>query len=145
MLILSQLDPRWSQVKLGATNVTVAKSGCLTTCISMASDWFGLYKDPGACAQSLSYTVDALLNWDSIKSVFVSFGLMSRVRTYNQHDIDNAIANPNTVCLLNVDQGGHWVVALSRLPLSNTYWVADPWGGKRRLYSGVVGYAVIGR
>ena len=141
MQILSQLDPLWADVKLGDTNRTIAQVGCTTICLSETTDYFGIYSDPKTCARKLLYDSNAMVIWSSLKNIGLS--LVSRVRAYNQQAIDQAIKDPNTTCLLNVDKGGHWVLALSRVPFTSTYWVADPYEGRRRLYSGVVGYAVI--
>lgn len=144
MLILSQRDKRWGNICLGKTKRTLAQVGCTTTAICMAADYFGCYINPGAAAQKISYTADALILWASIATVFSKMKFEWRQWGYKRDMIDAALKHPDYACLLNVDHGGHWVLGIKRL-YGDTYWVADPWTGSRKLYSGVVGHATLRR
>lgn len=147
MLILSQRDPKWSQTKIGKTNLKLSKIGCTTTCISMASSYFGEYKDPGILAQSLSYTGDGRILWPSIDKVFKTIKFYWRgyaITPITTVEIDYALKSKDKCIILNVDGGAHWVLGIRRIA-GGLYWVADPWSGTRKLYSGVVGYAIIER
>lgn len=145
MNILSQKDPRWASVKLGQSTETIYKSGCTTTGISMLSDWYGCYKDPGYLAQHLSYTKSGLILWQSLEKVLGCCKFKWRFYTFDKKLIDTAIRSKNDTVLLNVDGGHHWVVALYPIPLTNKYWVANPWTSKKEMYSGVVGGALLTR
>lgn len=140
MVILSQGDPRWAHVKIGETIHTMEKYGCTTTCISMASDFFEKYINPGKMAKTLQYTMDARVFWKSVKNAKMQF----IVRKYQEdrNVIDEAIKNPKKVCILNVNNGKHWVLAIKRI-FGGRYWVADPACGSKKLYAGVVGYAIL--
>ena len=142
MKYLYQRDPKWAGITLGSSNRTLAQVGCTTTCISMSSDYFGCYLDPGSCAKRLSYTDDARILWGSIGTTFLTMAFLWREYKYNQPLISEAIKNPAKTCLLNVNNGGHWVLALKELGFGK-YWVCDPWDGNRKIYSGVVGCSVL--
>lgn len=140
--VFSQRDERWAIKNLGKTNRTLAQVGCTTTCIAMSGTYFGEEILPFPLCQRLEYTADALVLWGSIGKVFKKMKFDYRYYTFNQLKFDEALKNPNKTLLLNVKSGGHWVLALRRL-YGNTWWVADPWDGKRKMYTGAVGGAVL--
>ena len=127
---------------MGKTTWTLKRIGCTTTCISMLSDYFGCYFDPGQMATSLlSYTVEGKLLWQSAK--FSKFHFYRRFYNKDEKSIDLSLKSPNTAVILEVE-GVHWVVALRKIgPL---YWVADPWDGKKKLnLRKITGGAIFGR
>lgn len=150
MNFFGQRDKRWAQVKLGKTNRTLAQVGCTTCCIADATSYLsGVFNsspivketNPATLAQRLDYTKDALLIWESLKKV--NLRLFYRFRTFDRKAIDSALKSPIQVVALNVDNGGHWVFALKAIPFTNSYWVHDPWSNSKKIYSGVVGGAVL--
>jgi hypothetical protein len=143
MIKLSQRNPEWSSTILGPSKLTVGGYGCTTTCISMFSDYFSEYRNPGFLARNLSYTKDGLILWQSIEKVFKSFKFLWRFYTLDKSLISEALKNPNKVVLLNVDKGYHWVAAIKSIPLTDKYWVYNPWTGKSEIYSGIVGGAIL--
>lgn len=142
-LVMSQRDEQWKNVTIGNTNVTLGNKGCTITCVAMSSSWFGELKTPKQLAKELKFTDQALLIWSSIGNLFKNFQFEWRFYTYDQTRIDEALKNPGKTLLLNVDKGAHWVHALNRVPFMKTFWVADPWDGKKKFYSGVVGGAIL--
>jgi hypothetical protein len=88
----------------------------------------------------IDYTKDALILWASVSKVGLNF--VWRGYTENRAIIDEALKNPKKVCLLNVDNGGHWVLGVRRL-WGGMYTVIDPWTGTKKMYSGVVGFAIL--
>lgn len=142
MQVYSQLDQRWAQTKIGDTNITIAQAGCTLTCVAMSSDYFKESMTPLGVARTLTFTPDAKLVWSSIGKVFKTFEFLWREYSYNQDMIDEALKNPDKTCLLNVKGGNHWVLGIRRL-FGTTYLVADPWTGMRKLYTGVVGCAIL--
>ncbi len=146
MKYLSQRDGKWSKVLLGPSTCTVYQFGCTTTCISMFSDWYKEYKDPGVLARSLTYTKDGLLIWQSIGKVFKTFTFKWRFYSHSKALIVGGLASKNDTVLLNVDRGKHWVAALYHIPFFG-YMCVDPWiGAKRRYkYSEVEGGALLSR
>lgn len=141
MQILSQLDSRWGSKHIGQTDVLVRDKGCTIACISMASDYFRCFQNPGWMAKYLQFTNEAKVIWQSIAKVSC-FKFEFRYYTYNEKACVEALKNPRKVCLLEIKKS-HWVLALNKIPTG--YWVADPWGGKRKiiLSSSVSGSAVL--
>lgn len=147
MQTLSQLDSRWGSKKIGKTDVLVRDKGCTITCISMASDYFRCFQNPGWMAKYLQFTPkdspigSAKIIWQSIAKV-LRFRFEFRYYTYNEGACIEALKNPRKVCLLEIKKS-HWVLALKKIPAG--YWVADPWGGRKKiiLSSGVSGSAVL--
>lgn len=134
MKLLSQLDPQWSSVKLGASNLTMGRWGCTTVCLSMISSYFDDYISPPALASDAhNYTHDGLVIWNNVSSKFSKMEFVGRVRGTTQSlmpRILDSLKNPNEAVLLQVDNGAHWVVAYSTKFLTGRLTVADPLGGK---------------
>lgn len=132
MIKLSQQDPKWSKVTLGKTRFTIGRYGCTTTCISMLSDYFQCYQAPDAIAkQYVKYTMDGLIMWETLKLAHMAMEL--RIRSRDDQAIQQSLKDPSKAVILNVNNGAHWVVALSKDILSKDYWVLDPWDGKKKL------------
>lgn len=143
MIFFGQRNPLWAGVKLGSTNRTIAQVGCTTCCMSDAASYFGMFRDPAYLAKTLKYTSDALIIWQSLPIVGLS--LVKRFyQTEPLTTITEALKNPGKVVALNVDRGGHWVFAIRYLGFGR-YWVHDPWTGTKKIYSGVVGGAIISK
>lgn len=132
MKFLSQRDLQWSSSKLGASQITVGRYGCTTTCISMLSDYFGCYKSPLELAHNANnYTKDGLVLWQNFKFEKMKFDL----REYGRNDahILAALKDPNRAVILQVNDGAHWVVAYStRVLRRGDYIIVDPWDGKKK-------------
>lgn len=109
----------------------------------MFSDYFKEFKNPVILARSLDYTKDGKILWNSIGRVFRGFEFKWRFYTFDRVLIAEALKNPSKTVLLNVNGGKHWVSAVRAIPLTDKYWVYDPWDGKAKLYGGVVGGAVL--
>lgn len=144
MKYLSQQDPKWASVTLGKSRFTIGRYGCTTTCISMLSDYFQCYQSPDAIAKTYAtYTLDGLIQWESLRLTHMAFDL--RLRQRDDKSIGASLKDPNKAVILNVNNGAHWVVALSKAPFSNDYYILDPWDGKKKLacktYRNIVGSA----
>lgn len=129
MLILSQRDPKWGFKTIGNSSSLIKDYGCTITSISMASDYFSCYQNPGWMAKNLQFSVDKVL-WQSIPKV-LCFGFEYRYYNYNEAAFLEALKNPSKVCLLEYKKR-HWVVALKKLP--GSWLVADPWTGSKNIY-----------
>ena len=142
MIKLSQLDPRWSSVTLGQSKCTIAKYGCTTTSISMLSDYFNCYKNPAQIAQhQVKYTLDGLILWSTLKLDKMEWH--TRIRERDDRAIKRSLNDPDDAVILNVNNGAHWVVAISESLFGTDYWVIDPWDGQKKLackaYRNIVG------
>jgi ABC-type bacteriocin/lantibiotic exporter with double-glycine peptidase domain len=127
MKILSQRDPKWGQKTIGKTGSTLRDYGCTLTSISMLSDWYGCYQDPGQLAKNLRFLKDLIL-WQSVTEK-LCFRWVWRAYKYDETKILASLKGKTTSCLLQV-RGNHWVVGIRKV--GNHYWVADPWDGKRK-------------
>lgn len=146
MIYLSQRDPRWAALKLGQSKLTVGRYGCTTTCISMLSDYFKSFIDPGKLATAtLKYTKDGLIIWQSVDNIpHMKF----EARMYGQKDAEimASLKDPKKAVILQVNNGQHWVVALRRsIWNKKDYTVLDPWTGKQcgalKIYHNITGSA----
>lgn len=143
MIYLSQRDPRWANLKIGASNLTVGSYGCTLTCISMILSYFGDWRSPAAISTNANwFTKDGLVNW--LKIPFFAW------REYGRNDVKilAALKDPKQAVILEVPlpKGGkHWLVAKRKALLSNDYVCQDPWTGKEvnavKTYGAIAGSA----
>jgi hypothetical protein len=147
MTIFKQGDPRWGSVTMGKSGVTLARAGCTTTDIAMAYNWFyGSSMTPGQCAGKLNYNNAGEIIWNSL--VNIKMKLVSRIYGKNEIEINKALANPNEVCILQVN-GNHWLFLIGRkIPLLG-YKVSDPLYGDAcytsRYKSNITGCAILAK
>jgi hypothetical protein len=122
--LYKQCDSRWASEKLGThpTN-TICSSGCLMSSASMALTAIGQSYNPGSLNAWLNghggYVQQDLFVWASINSLGVKFaGFVTRSSIASN-------LNAGNIVILNVHNGGHWVLATSMIN-SNTVAVNDP-------------------
>lgn len=148
MIYLSQRDPKWVNEKLGQSSLTVGRYGCTTTCISMLSDYFGCYKSPIVLAHNVAnYTKEGLVIWQNLS--FPKMKFVKRTFGENMAEIVSAMKDNDRAVMLNVSDGAHWVVGLSKKLLGNDYVMLDPWtgakGSVKAVYRNVTGAAFFER
>lgn len=137
--LLKQSDPHWANVTLGQTTLPLRSKGCVVTSLAMADSYFRLdFKFPDQLAKELKFTADGLVMWESLPQA-LSFRLERRLNVYDSKVIDESLRDPKRAVILEVNHGQHFVLGLKRIPLTNTYWVADPLTGTKRLYNNVCG------
>lgn len=130
MLSFCQRDPRWADLKMGQSSLTIGRYGCTTSCIADLSTYYGDNRDPAMVSKEIQYTPGGLVIWKSC--VFPHFEFDWREYGRNDEGIKKAIADPNRAVILQVNNGLHWVVATGRPTLLNRYFkIADPWLGDR--------------
>ena len=144
MKFLSQTDPHWANVTLGKTRFKISKYGCTTTCISMLSDYFQCYQPPDAIAKEyVQYNMDGEIFWDTLTLSHMMWEPGLRLKQRDDKSIIVSLKDPNKAVILNVNNGAHWVTALSKDIFSNDYWCVDPYDGKKKLaaktYRNIVG------
>jgi hypothetical protein len=142
MIRLSQQDSRWATVTLGQSKLPISKYGCTTTCISMLSDYFKCYKNPAEIAQHhVKYTLDGLILWNTLKLEKMEWH--TRIRERDDKAIKRSLNDPDEAVILQVNNGAHWVTAVSESLFGKDFWVIDPWDGKKKLacraYKNIVG------
>lgn len=153
MIRLSQRDPRWAAKKLGASPLTIGQKGCTTTCVSMASDYFGHLMTPDQIAGHKDWYTkpghpqgSGLIIWGQLKMPGMKY--LKSDYSRNDANIQAALADPNKIALLTVNHRAHWVLAIKYLG-GGKYLVADPWTGKDveviSMYHQIDGAAYFGR
>ena len=123
----SQRDLRWSNVKIGGTNLTIGRFGCLITCIADLSTYFGNGLTPDQIAARCQFNADGLLIWKSFN--FENFILVERAHTRDDAKIARAVKDPLTAVALEVANASHWVVGVEVYPNNGLVKIADPWLG----------------
>lgn len=147
MRLLKQSDPRWASEKIGNSQSTLARYGCLLTCLSMLSDWYGTFHTPGWMARNLSFTSDGRLLWQSIRPQ------MRFVYRYYKRDdakIKSILFSKDNAVILEVPafNAKHWVLVVG---FSRWYGfkIADPLDGTTKWldksYRHITGFAEITR
>ncbi len=144
MIHLSQSDARWKDVTLGQLPFTIGKYGCTTTAISMLSDYFQCFQPPDAIAKTeVQYTIDGLILWRTLTLAHMAFDV--RICARDDQSIMRSLKDPNGACILNVNNGAHWVVAIGKVPFFNDYFIVDPWDARIKRacasYKNIVGSA----
>ena len=131
MLIpISQRDPKWANLKIGHSQLTIGAQGCALSCVSMATSFFGCFKNPQELMNFIDFTTEGLILWQTLRLPPVHF----TGRYYGKQDsvIQASLNNPNQVCLIQVtlkSGATHWLFATGKMPLVNAYLVIDPWMG----------------
>lgn len=147
-VVLSQQDKRWSSQKIGESSVTVGSHGCLITGISMLSAWYGTFHNPEWMAKHLSFTKDGLLIWNSITDSDLPMRFSYRYYSRNDAKIREILASKDGACLLQVNNGKHWVVLVGYSRV-NGYRIADPFYGDivylSKRYPNITGFAEVTR
>ena len=133
MIYLSQRDPKWAAKTIGKSTSTIGRYGCVITCISMLSDWYGCYQNPGWMAKNLSFLRDLLI-WSSVEKK-LCFRFVKRYYKKDMAAFKAAMAGKDTACLLHV-HGNHWVIGIrkSTYPWSRWWLTVDPWIGGKKWY-----------
>jgi hypothetical protein len=134
MILLSQRNPAWAKVKLGKSNLTVHNYGCTTVGLSMLSDWYGMYTNPGKLAQKAIYTSGGLIIWKELEK-FLPMKFVYRYYKRDDAKIKEILASKDGSCLLQVNDGKHWVVLVGYSRIKG-YKIFDPWFGDAVYLSG---------
>jgi hypothetical protein len=126
--LLSQRDPRWSKMLLGAGPLTVGADGCLITSLCMFSDYCGKPITPNQPASHAEcFDPNDEYQWNLQDFPFI---LEKRFNGRNDAEIRKSLADPKRGVILQVDNGRHFILALSR-NWFGSYWCADPWFGDK--------------
>ncbi len=126
---LCQRNPSWADVKIGDTNMTLARWGCLITDLSMLTDYFGDYISPNRIATDkklVMFNNNAQVIWESLCLPSMAFD--RRIKYRDDEAILDSLKNPNKAVIIEVD-GSHWLTGMYKIPLLNKYICADPWTG----------------
>lgn len=135
---LSQADSRWSDIKIGSSRVTIGSDGCLITCISMLSAFYGCFQMPDRiAADSTLFDCDGFLLWLNLDFPGFSFrwregSMTSTAPARNDAFIKAYLPDPDNrdrTVLLAVTNNSHWVLPIRHDDSGNDYWAIDPRNG----------------
>jgi len=125
LILLSQHDPRWKDIKVGTSNSTIGQIGCTITCIAMK---YGLTPDKvnELLNNAGGYAQTNLVNWTKLPQA-----LPGTEFVYKYSNYENEIVKQNLPCLVEVDAtpiGGtrHWILYVGNGILY------DPWDGQAK-------------
>lgn len=132
MIYLKQSNPKWASITLGKSKASLAAYGCAVTSISMLTDYFKGFIDPGKLAKKLNFTSDGSLLWESVTASTVVHFLW-RYYAYDEKVALEAAKNPLKAILFRVwfkhangTKTPHWVVAVKKIPFTKTWVIVDP-------------------
>lgn len=145
---IKQCQSPWGSMKLGNSQETCCKSGCVTTGLSALSDWYGEYVNPAKAIPKLKYTDAGLIIWSSVDDVFpCKFVWRYYPRQITKEKILQILQSKDNAALLQVWYGRHWVVltGFSRWkgyrvfdPLhGDIIWLADRYKGSQSVVEGM--------
>ncbi len=137
LIRLSQQDPRWKNINLGNSNLTIGSYGCALTCVAMYLSGFDYPEDPASLntkMKSKGGFVDAAIVWGAVSSIYPAIKyknlILSRDTDAPVDLIGNSTAAGQPV-LLEVDSSPksglqtHWVVAYQKV--GKDFLILDPW------------------
>jgi len=131
MVIYQQGDPRWSQDKMGKSNATVGRYGCLITALMSLNSWYNPKSilTPGWAARKLLFTTTGLLYWKSI-DMETAMKFVYRYYREDKAKILSILSSKDNAAVLEVPLGTakHWVL-LTGYSRVKGYRVADPLHG----------------
>jgi len=129
---LSQKDPRWKDIKLGNSNLTIGSDGCLDTCFAMA---FGVTPDEfNARMKAVGGFTGARIYWQMVKKAYPDSEYLKYIECYNVpaplNEIDALLAQGVPV-MVHVTRNGyqHWILIIGKS--GGDYIANDPIDGKR--------------
>lgn len=140
MLYLSQKNPTWKDVRIGNTSLTLENWGCLITCLSMLSSYFGCYMTPAQIARYPgAFNSNGEFIWARLVEMFKG-KIKFEWRQYSRDDVRiraSLLSSPHTAVVLNVNNGKHWVVCVgvNDQGARKDYFCADPIDGKKAAVS----------
>lgn len=134
---ISQQDPRWKDIKLGNSSLTIGSYGCALTCVAMYLSGFDYAEDPASLNTKLKSKggfVDAAIVWGAVSAIHPAIKYKNLILCRDTDApidmIGNSVAAGQPV-LLEVDRSPspglqtHWVVAYQKV--GKDFLVLDPW------------------
>lgn len=138
IVLLCQQDPRWAELPLPPTRLTIGREGCTTTALAALTG-----TTPDSLSKKIRYNSEGRIIWQSVP------GFVVRVRNrYDEERIKEWYSIPTNIALIEVNHS-HWI-ALDRFsPFGFGPLGMDPWDGTWikivKKYKNITGYALIAR
>jgi len=143
---LSQVDPRWKDIRLGNSAATIGSDGCLMTGVTMFARYLGVDTDPAKMNAWLTANggyYDKLFVWKSIEKLLPGLTFTAKYTGSNLDKIDESLSR-KMPCLVHVDYNPatslveqHWVLIIGKSGAS--YIINDPRDGSRVRFEDVYG------
>lgn len=128
--MFSQQDQRWANMKLGNTQYTMGRWGCLTTVITMGYNWLmGTSITPAWMVAKLKYNLRGKLIWD-LPGMKITKRI-AKSKTIPRAEIDNAYKDPDAINALEINNGVHFVWQIGKWWPGLGYQIVDPINGKK--------------
>ena len=144
-IVISQRDSKWKNEMLGKSFYSVGDFGCLITCLSMLSAWYGDYKDPKWIARNLKFTPNGLFLWKSMDGK-LPFNFKWRYYGRDDSKIQEILNSKDNACVLQVNDKKHWVELIG-YDKGKGYKVVDPFYGDtvwlRERFKNITGFAEV--
>jgi hypothetical protein len=148
---LNQRDPKWAKLKIGNSPYTLGAKGCVTVNLSSLAQWYvstfhnGKVVLPDELVKQLKYTATGLLYWKSIDDSELPFKFVYRYYKRDDIRIQNIMKSTYNSCMLQVDNGKHWVVPVGYSRVFG-YRIYDPYYSdvvylNKRYGNGIQGFA----
>lgn len=134
---ISQQDPRWKNIKLGYSDLTLGSYGCALTCVAMYLSGFDYPEDVASLNTKMKNKggfVDAAIVWGAVSSIYPKIKYKNLILCRDTDApidmIGNSVSAGQPV-LLEVDSSPksglqtHWVVAYKKV--GKDFLVLDPY------------------
>ena len=145
----SQNDPKWKNLLMAGSNLTIGNYGCAATCVSMLTEYYGCYQTPQQIAQNQKFNGGGSMNWINLDFPTFSFRWSDgNIFNTNQSVINQGCLkyylsdaqNGDKSCIIQITvtpyKGGqpytHFVVGLWFDTEKNDIYIIDPWDGKSK-------------
>ncbi len=128
MKIISQRNSLWANAPIGKSSLRVGRWGCTITSLSMLTSWAGQWVTPPVIAAKPWFNNKGEIIWAKIDIPHLKFD--RRVIGYSETYLKEVTASKDAAALVEVDHS-HWVVPIRKV--LNTWLIADPWTGTKRL------------
>lgn len=147
MNLFCQKDPRWADLPIGASKLTIGSYGCTLSDVAMLSSAWnvdngltpaqvaantGWFTKPGNPSPADPHGEGGLILWGNISIHGLKYE--GRLHVFDKASVISATINPNRAALIEVRLPGgskHWVVAVRWVPIAG-WRIADPLTGTYR-------------
>ena len=140
----SQKDPRWADVTIGTSNLTIKEGGCVVCSIASLLAYYGIETTHAELAKKLQFTKDGLIYWRSVTNLYpdVQFHYRLRQEFVIYKPLIEILLEIKNPVLIEIQPGNykHWLCILEKK--DNKFLIADPL--KDDLYVGDLPYPMTG-
>lgn len=129
----NQCDSRWKYNRLGTCSHTICSAGCAMSSVAMILKYYGAGVDPGRLNSWLTsrggYASGCLIYWATAANYHSGTNYVTYIRSRDWNRL-RAELNAGYPVIVNVKNGGHWVVVTHYS--GGTYYINDPGYSSRK-------------